>query len=47
MVMIRLAVIGLGKFGGREIGYGSDLDIILCFLPTSCHPGQESSLRFR
>jgi glutamate-ammonia-ligase adenylyltransferase len=23
-----LAVIGLGKFGGREIGFGSDLDVI-------------------
>ncbi len=28
---VRLAVIGLGKFGGREIGYGSDLDIIFVY----------------
>ncbi|MEK6678307.1 MAG: bifunctional [glutamate--ammonia ligase]-adenylyl-L-tyrosine phosphorylase/[glutamate--ammonia-ligase] adenylyltransferase [Nitrospirota bacterium] len=36
---VRLAVIGLGKFGGREIGYGSDLDIIFVYsAPASvCH----------
>ncbi len=28
---IKLAVIGLGKFGGREIDYGSDLDIIFVY----------------
>ena len=32
---IKFAVIGLGKFGGREIGYGSDLDIIFVY---SIHP---------
>ena len=30
---LRLAVIGLGKLGGRELGYASDLDIIIVFEP--------------
>ena len=30
---LRLAVMALGKLGGRELGYGSDLDVILVFEP--------------
>ena len=30
---VRLAVIGMGKLGGRELGYGSDLDVLLVFEP--------------
>jgi glutamate-ammonia-ligase adenylyltransferase len=33
-VDIRLAVIALGKLGGGELGYGSDLDVILVFEPS-------------
>ncbi|MEK6682506.1 MAG: bifunctional [glutamate--ammonia ligase]-adenylyl-L-tyrosine phosphorylase/[glutamate--ammonia-ligase] adenylyltransferase, partial [Nitrospirota bacterium] len=32
---IKFAIIGLGKFGGRELDYGSDLDIIFVY---SMHP---------
>ena len=33
-----LAVIAMGKLGGREIGYGSDLDVIFLFDPTGEDP---------
>lgn len=35
-----LAVIAMGKLGGREIGYGSDLDVIFLFDP-ACAPSGE------
>lgn len=33
-----LAVIALGKLGGREIGYGSDLDVVFAFDPGAAPP---------
>ncbi|MDP8968924.1 MAG: bifunctional glutamine-synthetase adenylyltransferase/deadenyltransferase, partial [Actinomycetota bacterium] len=30
---VRLAVIGMGKLGGAELGYASDLDVLLVFEP--------------
>ncbi|MGK4006590.1 bifunctional [glutamate--ammonia ligase]-adenylyl-L-tyrosine phosphorylase/[glutamate--ammonia-ligase] adenylyltransferase [Sorangium sp. So ce1036] len=35
-----LAVIAMGKLGGREIGYGSDLDVFFLFDP-ACAPSDE------
>lgn len=36
-----LAVIALGKLGGREIGYGSDLDVLFVFDPNAApHPDE-------
>ena len=33
------AVLGLGKLGGRDLGYASDLDVIFTFLPSAApHP---------
>ena len=33
------AVLGLGKLGGRDLGYASDLDVIFSFLPSAApHP---------
>jgi glutamate-ammonia-ligase adenylyltransferase len=29
------AVLGLGKLGGRDLGYGSDLDVLFSFLPSA------------
>ena len=31
----RIAVIGMGKLGGREIGYASDLDVLVVFEPAA------------
>src|SRR5690606_23807861 len=31
---LRFAVIGMGKLGGRELGYASDLDVLFVFEPT-------------
>lgn len=36
----RLCVIGMGKLGGRELGYHSDLDLIFVY-PGSATPGHE------
>ncbi|HVX07254.1 bifunctional [glutamine synthetase] adenylyltransferase/[glutamine synthetase]-adenylyl-L-tyrosine phosphorylase [Humibacter sp.] len=33
------AVIGMGRFGGRELGFGSDADVVYVFRP---HPGVEA-----
>ncbi|MGH8901174.1 MAG: bifunctional [glutamine synthetase] adenylyltransferase/[glutamine synthetase]-adenylyl-L-tyrosine phosphorylase [Egibacteraceae bacterium] len=30
---VRLAVIGMGKLGGKELGYASDLDVLIVFEP--------------
>jgi len=37
-----LAVIGMGKLGGREIGYGSDLDIFFVYDPGTDDDGTQS-----
>ncbi len=34
-----LAVIALGKHGGRDIGYGSDLDVLFVYEPSAAPPG--------
>jgi [glutamine synthetase] adenylyltransferase / [glutamine synthetase]-adenylyl-L-tyrosine phosphorylase len=34
---IRVAIIGLGKLGGAELGYASDLDVLLVFEPADAH----------
>lgn len=36
-----LAVLAMGKLGGREIGYGSDLDVIFVFDPARAPAGVE------
>lgn len=36
-----LAVIAMGTLGGREIGYGSDLDVIFLFDPEAAPPGAD------
>jgi len=35
---IEFAVIGMGRFGGRELGIGSDADIVYVFRPTDASP---------
>ncbi|HZW40788.1 MAG TPA: bifunctional [glutamine synthetase] adenylyltransferase/[glutamine synthetase]-adenylyl-L-tyrosine phosphorylase, partial [Agromyces sp.] len=35
---IEFAVIGMGRFGGRELGIGSDADIIYVYRPTDAPP---------
>ena len=35
---IEFAVIGMGRFGGRELGIGSDADIVYVFRPTDATP---------
>src|SRR6185369_3801176 len=37
-----LAVLAMGKLGGREIGYGSDLDVIFLFDPSAAPPGSDA-----
>jgi glutamate-ammonia-ligase adenylyltransferase len=37
----RLCVIGMGKLGGRELGYHSDLDLIFLYPGSGTVPGQE------
>jgi glutamate-ammonia-ligase adenylyltransferase len=39
-------VIALGKFGGRELGYGSDLDVIFVFDPDALAQPDEASHHF-
>jgi glutamate-ammonia-ligase adenylyltransferase len=36
-----LSVIAMGTLGGREIGYGSDLDVIFLFDPEAAPPGAD------
>ncbi|WP_438035538.1 bifunctional [glutamate--ammonia ligase]-adenylyl-L-tyrosine phosphorylase/[glutamate--ammonia-ligase] adenylyltransferase [Sorangium sp. So ce204] len=38
-----LAVIAMGKLGGREIGYGSDLDVFFLFDPACAPPGEQGA----
>jgi len=40
------AVLGLGKLGGRDLGYGSDLDVIFSFLPSAAPDPQEATTYF-
>lgn len=39
----RFAVIGMGRFGGHELGYGSDADVIFVHEPREGVPEQEAS----
>ncbi len=41
-----LAVIAMGKLGGREIGYGSDLDVIFVFDPARAPDGADPDAYF-
>jgi glutamate-ammonia-ligase adenylyltransferase len=40
------AVLGLGKLGGRDLGYGSDLDVIFSFLPSAAPVPEEATTYF-
>lgn len=41
-----LAVVAMGKLGGREIGYGSDLDVFFLFDPAAAPPGKDPDVYF-
>lgn len=41
-----LAVIAVGKLGGREIGYGSDLDVLFVFDPAAAPSEDEAAHHF-
>jgi glutamate-ammonia-ligase adenylyltransferase len=41
-----LVVIAMGKLGGRDIGYGSDLDVIFIYEPEAAPVGQEPATYF-
>jgi glutamate-ammonia-ligase adenylyltransferase len=41
-----LAVLAMGKLGGNEIGYGSDLDVIFVFDPAVAPPGADPHAHF-
>jgi len=40
------AVLGLGKLGGRDLGYASDLDVVFTFLPSAAPEPQEATTYF-
>ncbi|MES1179105.1 MAG: hypothetical protein ABUL62_32625 [Myxococcales bacterium] len=40
------AVLGLGKLGGRDLGYASDLDVIFTFLPSSAPNPDDATTYF-
>jgi len=40
------AVLGLGKLGGRDLGYASDLDVIFTFLPSAAPDPQDATTYF-
>jgi [glutamine synthetase] adenylyltransferase / [glutamine synthetase]-adenylyl-L-tyrosine phosphorylase len=42
-----LSVIAVGKLGGREIGYGSDLDVLFIYDPLAAPPGEHPGEYFR
>ncbi len=42
----RFAIIGLGKLGGRELTYNSDLDLIFVYVPTAAVAGPVSVHEF-
>ncbi|NML49475.1 bifunctional [glutamine synthetase] adenylyltransferase/[glutamine synthetase]-adenylyl-L-tyrosine phosphorylase [Streptomyces sp. R302] len=39
----RFAVIGMGRFGGHELGYGSDADVLFVHEPRECVDEQEAA----
>jgi len=41
-----LSILAMGKLGGHEIGYGSDLDVIFLFDPTAAPPGKDADTWF-
>ncbi len=41
-----LAVLAMGKLGGGEIGYGSDLDVLFLFDPAAAPPGKDPDTYF-
>ncbi len=41
-----LAVLAMGKLGGREIGYGSDLDVVFLYDPERAPPGVDPAVHF-
>lgn len=41
-----LAILAMGKLGGREIGYGSDLDVLFLFDPAAAPPGVDADAHF-
>ncbi|MBN1612146.1 MAG: bifunctional [glutamate--ammonia ligase]-adenylyl-L-tyrosine phosphorylase/[glutamate--ammonia-ligase] adenylyltransferase [Polyangiaceae bacterium] len=41
-----LVVIAMGKFGGREIGYGSDLDVLFIYEPEAAPTDSDPSVHF-
>ena len=41
-----LAVLAMGKLGGQEIGYGSDLDVLFLFDPAAAPPGSDADTYF-
>jgi glutamate-ammonia-ligase adenylyltransferase len=41
-----LAVLAMGKLGGREIGYGSDLDVLFLFDPAAAPAGSDADAYF-
>lgn len=41
-----LVVIAMGKLGGREIGYGSDLDVLFIYAPDAAPPDSDASVHF-
>jgi glutamate-ammonia-ligase adenylyltransferase len=41
-----LAILAMGKLGGREIGYGSDLDVLFLFDPAAAPPGADADAFF-
>lgn len=41
-----LAVIAVGKLGGREIGYGSDLDVLFVYDPAAAPPDKDAGEHF-
>ena len=38
-----VAVIGMGKWGGRELNYASDLDAVVVFRPTGAEPDEHAA----
>jgi glutamate-ammonia-ligase adenylyltransferase len=44
--VLGLSVIAMGKLGGRELGYGSDLDVIFLYEPSASPAGVEPSTFF-
>ena len=42
MPLTQVLVVAMGRQGGREIGYGSDADVLVC-APARCRACRESS----